>query len=297
MKVVCVTPAGRRATLSILKTYMDKLYTLGVINEWHLWFNVKNDDDREYVLSLENDYTKIIRLFDKEEPGFGTASVISRFFSYCNDPYTVYVRLDDDIVYIDIDGFKRFIQFRIADTTHFMVYPLIINNIFTSAFLQKNGVLRYPQSSDILERWKKILSQVNVEDIRSRDVSTIRMHHYFPGSSFLDPLYWGDTQFCEFLHRSFIENIKSQTIPSMYIPNTELSNFECISIQAISWRGEDMTGIPNLDEEGWIGFFYPLLNKKPNILYGSCTVAHYSYYNQLPHLNTTDILESYRAFT
>jgi hypothetical protein len=295
MKVVCVTPAGRRATLSILKTYMDKLYSRGVINEWHLWFNVKNDGDREYVLSLENDYTKIIRLFDREQPGFGTPSVIGHFFSYCNDPDTVYVRLDDDIVYIDIDGFKRFIQFRIADTTHFMVYPLIINNIFTSAFLQKNGVLRYPRSSDILERWKSVQSQINVDNVRSRDVTTLRLHDYFPGSAFLDPLYWGDTQFCEFLHRGLLENTKNPE--KLYIPNVELTNFECVSIQAISWRGEDMKGVPTEEEESWIGFYYPMINNKPNILYGSCVVGHYSYYIQLPHLNTTDILARYKAIT
>jgi len=296
MKVICVTPAGRRETLSILKTYIDKLHDLGIINEWHLWFNVKNDADREYVLSLENEYIKIVRLFDKEKEGFGTPTAIGYFFSYCNDPDAIYVRLDDDIVYIDVEGFKRFIKFRIADTTHFMVYPVIINNIFGSAFLQKYGKLHYPRTSDILERWKQIKNTLNVDEIRSREPSTLRLHDYFKGSAFLDPLLWGDVRFCEFVHRLLIENAK--TPEKLYIPNTELSNHECMSIQCISWRGADMKdGIPTEEEESWIAFFYPLLANKTNILYGSCVIGHYSHYNQLYHLNTTDVLSKYKELS
>ena len=54
---------------------------------------------------------------------------------------------------------------------------------------------------------------------------------------------------------------------------------------------------PNMNES--YNKYTSLLNfgNKPNILYGSCVVGHYSYYNQLSRLNTTDILARYKAIT
>jgi hypothetical protein len=102
--------------------------------------------------------------------------------------------------------------------------------------------------------------------------------------------------FCEFVHRVLIENAKKPE--KLYIPNTELSDYECMSIQCISWRGADMkNGIPTEEEESWIAFFYPLLANKTNILYGSCVVGHYSCYNQLSYLNTTDVLSKYKELS
>jgi hypothetical protein len=292
MKVIVVSPVGRKSTLTILKKYIDKLKERGIIDEWHLWFNVKHDEDRDYVLSLENEYTKIIRLFDKEHPGFGTPSTIGYFFTSCCDPDSIYIRLDDDIVYVDIEGFKNLVEFRKADRTHFLVYPIIINNIFSSAFLQKYNAITYPKSSNLIERWAARESSIRTTEIAGRDVTTLRLHDYYKGSTFLDSLYWADSQFCEFIHRKLLENI---TTPNkLYIQNIELSNHECMSIQAISWRGEDMKGVPTEEEESWLAYFNPKLTGKKNILFGTCVVGHYSHYNQLAALNRTDILDQYR---
>jgi hypothetical protein len=172
------------------------------------------------------------------------------------------------------------------------VYPIIVNNIFASAFLQKYRAFDYPQRSNLIERWAATESTISTAEIKKRDIKSLRLHDYYKGSAFLDSLYWADTHFCEFIHRKLLDNTK--TPAALYIPNTELTNHECMSIQAISWRGEDMKGVPTEEEESWLAYFNPKLTGKKNILFGTCVVGHYSHYNQLAALNRTDILVQYK---
>ena len=62
---------------------------------------------------------------------------------YTRDRYPdhVIIKCDDDIVYIDIDGFADFISRRLADRTSLLAFPSIVNNGVCAHYQQNAGLL------------------------------------------------------------------------------------------------------------------------------------------------------------
>ena len=56
-------------------------------------------------------------------------------------PDHVIVKCDDDIVYIDVDGFADFIKRRVADRTSLLAFPSIVNNGVCAHYQQNAGLL------------------------------------------------------------------------------------------------------------------------------------------------------------
>ena len=52
-RIIVVTPAGRKAYLEILKTYILKDES---IDEWILWDNCRLESDRIYIKNLAKNY-------------------------------------------------------------------------------------------------------------------------------------------------------------------------------------------------------------------------------------------------
>ena len=53
---------------------------------------------------------------------------IFRFFKYASDPNSVYIRLDDDVLYLEPNFCKKMFNFRIENKEPFVVFGNIINN-------------------------------------------------------------------------------------------------------------------------------------------------------------------------
>ena len=105
MKLIVVTPAGREKYLRLLSHYILKSPE---VSEWHLWDNCRKDADRAYLHGLaESDPRCSIKTLPGADGGFG---IIGDFFRFCDDPEALYLRLDDDIVFIADDFFSRFIE-------------------------------------------------------------------------------------------------------------------------------------------------------------------------------------------
>jgi hypothetical protein len=132
-KVIVITPAGRKRYLEILVEYVKRLK--GIVDEYHIWLNTEDKKDIEYIKSLASDYIKVI-----EKPGPYHNNGIYRFFPYCIQPKTVYVRFDDDIVFLDNnEAFINFVKYRIAHPEYFLLYANIINNSIISHLHHRLG--------------------------------------------------------------------------------------------------------------------------------------------------------------
>src|SRR5881392_2415740 len=99
-KVVAVTPAGRKRYLAVLLPYVLKNRHL--IDEYQLWVNTKDDWDIGYIKSVRDKWPELIRLIWPSIPAAGSASVF-QFYRYCTAERTIYIKLDDDICFIQ-DG-------------------------------------------------------------------------------------------------------------------------------------------------------------------------------------------------
>jgi hypothetical protein len=62
-------------------------------------------------------------------------------FKFANDINSIYIRLDDDIVYLEPTFLHKMFNFRLANEEPFIIYGNIINNAVISHFHQKNELL------------------------------------------------------------------------------------------------------------------------------------------------------------
>ena len=79
MKVIAVTPAGRRRYLELLAKY---ILSDSAVAEWHLWDNCRDPADRAYIQSLTHPKIKVVSLPNSQ----GDNRSINKFYRTMTDP-------------------------------------------------------------------------------------------------------------------------------------------------------------------------------------------------------------------
>ena len=264
MNKIIVTPSGRKCYLEILLKYMQHEKSMSSFDEWHLWLNTNVPDDVAYIKSLPSIYPWI-HCVEIPDITCVSSSNICRFFKFACDPQCVYIRIDDDIVYIEPGMFDRLFTFRIENVEPFIVYGNIINNAVIAHIHQRN------------QRFQANLKSGNI---------------------CMDAVGWNNSEFAESLHRAFLHDIENKQVDKWHSSfNTWwLWDYERVSINCISWLGstfKEFDGEVGIDEEQWLSVEKPRQLLKPNVILGNAVVAHYAFYTQREYLNTTDILQKY----
>jgi hypothetical protein len=261
MKLIVVTPAGRERYLRLLSHHVLKSPD---VHEWQLWDNCRNDSDRAYLRQLAaSDPRCIIKTLPHANGGF---NVIGDFFRFCDDPDAFYLRLDDDVVFIEDGFFQRFMARVTAERGSAIWYaPMIINNAICNSLLKQ-------------------LSGVRIEGPLTSQASC--------------EFSWAHASFPQTLHPVFVEAVRTGQLEAFRVPDREirLSRF---SINAIGFFGSDIVGLgdrfhpPSGDEEEWLSVTLPTKLDRPGKIFGDLIVAHFSFYTQERQLLRTNILDSY----
>jgi hypothetical protein len=262
MKRIIVTPAGRKRYLSVLLKNLIKCKD--EFDSWSIWINTENQADIDYILELQDGYDFINAVFPKTKvntdwPGLS----IHQFFRDCVDEDSMYLRLDDDIIFIKKGSIDTVFNRRKLSTENFLIYGNTLNNVLMS-FLQ--------------QKVNSILTHVEV------------------GYNPLDPVGWSNGQFAEDIHRLFFEKHANGEIEHFNLPDVLFSNYEHVSINAICWRGDEFAkfnGEVNEDEERWLCCVKTKELQKPNLMIGDTLFVHYAYYPQRVHVDSTDVLSLY----
>jgi hypothetical protein len=263
-KLIIVTPAGREKYLRLLSHYVLRSPEVA---EWQLWDNCRNDSDRAYLRRLA---ATDPRIHVKELPGAdGNFGIIGSFFRFCDDPRALYLRLDDDIVFIEDGFFPRYIDKALGERGKALWFaPLIINNAICGSLI-------------------KNLSKVIVEGPISCQA--------------MCPYSWAFPSFPEALHPAFIEAIRSSRLDDFRCPDREvrLSRF---SINALGFFGDEKLALGDLfmppgylGEEEWLSAILPAKLDRAGKILGDLLVAHFSFYTQERRLLQTNILDEYYA--
>jgi len=262
LKVVVVTPAGRKRYLEVLVPQVAALRP--IVDEYRLWVNTENQEDIKYMEALEKEYKGFIKL-DRLKDGqqFENNLSIYYFFKNCCDPNTIYVRFDDDVVYIDKENFAKFVEFRFKHPEFYLVYGNILNNSVITYLHQKFGKL-------------PLIKGMHAEYLCTGDNG------------------WKSTEFAEGLHRIILKNSPENfRFPGVWI----LSEYERVSINCISWKGEGFDGNVGKDEEMWLSCDRPRELKRPNCIFGDFVCVHYAFHVQREKLDQTDILKQYKCIS
>jgi hypothetical protein len=294
-RVVAFTPYGRKSTVSILAEYLRRDHERGILDEWWLCLNTDADQvgDLRYAYELARMYSWV-KL--KERPK-GVARLHPKqrntgyFYRYMTDPDTVYVRFDDDIIFVDEHAIERLVTARIRmQGTALTTFGLIWNNSICSYFLQRHG--KIPEDSEE----------------GSGPFKRIREPYC------MDPIGWADGEFAVALHELLLDRLEGAPYidgdevqevcePFFLYQDVPLAPRQQFSVSFFAVSGEDYRRLspPGVldypEEEHWHTVHAPERFGLGNVIVGDSLVSHYTFYPQGNIVRATNILERYRALT
>jgi hypothetical protein len=267
-----VSPCGRKKYLEILLPNLLK--NKKHFNEWHLWVNTEITEDREYIneLVMKYDWIKAIIRPTHEKVAWND---IYQFWKYYKNPKTVYIRLDDDIVYIERDFIKKLAQFTQENPQYIVVFGNINNNGIVSHIHQRLNAFNYPYH-----------------------ISYFPFNELYNGTP--DGLY-NAAQVAEVVHREFIKRVLNGENHKYYFPQWDIDwNMpgQRIFINAMAWLGGSFkkhnVDVP-FDEEFYITQTLPQLAKMPTTICGTALCSHFAFGPQRHFgLDDTGLLKEYK---
>lgn len=280
MKVITVTPAGRKHYLEILAEYL--LRNRRYISEHHFWLNTAVKKDIAYIEMLAAKHPDFFKINRKKMLRKTVNSIWQYYKDYVDDD-TIYIKFDDDICFFEKDAVKNLIEQRINNPKPLFVFGSIVNNAVCSHFFQKKEIIPL--------QWGEV------------------------GYECLDNNGWRNPVFAEKIHRKFVEDIKSDNLNRWKIDHVIMNDFKRFSIGVMCWFGRDLKGLPELNlcfdetidyrtgawrfihsDESLLSQDLPQRMNRPNEICGNALFSHFSFYIQKDCLELcTVLLEEYRA--
>ncbi|MBV9122739.1 MAG: hypothetical protein JO112_05240 [Planctomycetes bacterium] len=258
-RVIAVTLAGRRPYLEILAAY--SLRDRGVIDEHHLWVNTAQPQDVAYLHGLAGRFPDYFRIVPaRVPPGPGA---YAHFYRPCQEPGTLYLKLDDDICFIERGAVAGLLDFRLRHPDYFLVSGNVVNTFMTSHVYQTRGLLDHRRGTAAWDPFS--------------------------------PVSWAGGGFAEYVHRTFLAACEDG-LEAWRFPTVEVR--QRLSINVVCWRGEDFAafdGVVGGDDEPWLSEVKPRELGRCCALQGGGLFAHFAYFTQRAHLEGTDLLSRYRA--
>jgi hypothetical protein len=267
-RIVTVTPAGRRRYLRVLHRHL--LRHRDVIDKHIWWVNTVDPEDVAYLESLAAAYPGFYELW-RHDPALRLTEVsawdIHRFYPRACDPDTTYIRMDDDIVWLDGDAIARLAACRRAHPEPFLVYGNIVNNARCNYLHQQNGA---------------VAGEVGELTWRCNC-----------------PLGWKDPVNAGRFHANFFRHLGAGTTGRYRFDDRVLDGYERFSINVISWLGRDFAefaGEVGHDEERWLSVIKPHGSGRPAMICGDALFVHFAYFTQRDYLEAeTNFLDAYTA--
>ena len=258
--VLCI-PAGRRRYMEVL---IPQLLRETGWDELQVWVNTNDADDISYLNGLPALDQRIRLLQLPAGVAANGGWTIHHFYPHCIDEDTVYIRLDDDVCWIEPGTIAKLAAVRIRNQMPFLIYPIIVNNAIVTHIWQALG--------------------------------KISANNYIHAQC-MDNIGWKNPKFAENLHRMFLGALAQNNIDHFKFPTRAIA-LSRMSINCIAWLGREFAKfsgrLGSNDEEEWLSVTRPTQLGVHNLIYGDSIVAHFSFYTQRDHLDTTDILSRYK---
>jgi hypothetical protein len=202
MKRIVVTPAGRRRYLSLLAGHLSAQKP--DFDEWHLWVNTMEQEDIAFMKSLAEDHPWIRLQFLGTGEFYAKNLSIRHFYKYATHSDATYLRLDDDIVFMEPGFCRAVFQRRESERKHLLIFPSIVNNACHSFIRHARGTLT----------------------IQGTRVSSYCM----------DEVMWRDSEFAAKQHEIFLECCRVSNFDLFRFPPLSVGPSR-ISVNACAWRG------------------------------------------------------------
>lgn len=275
-KIVICTPAGREKYLSVFKHFVYRKMEEGLIDGWQLWLNTIKPSDIAYIESMgvENPKVKVMRIDEAINPTWKNCNPLQtyKFFAFAHDDDTIYIRFDDDIVWVEEGAIEKICKARIDVPDAFLIYPNIINSTICTSWHQEIGAL-------------------------SEEAGVVRKE--IPGNpdfAYLDEFNYTDSKLIDHIHKTFQKRYEEKTLGAYYLPNKSFSDYKRFSICSIAWWGKDKLA-PGPVEEPQLAWELPIEFQRPVFFVGNALMVHFNYHTQEDYMETTDHLEFFKRIT
>jgi hypothetical protein len=266
-KVILTVFAGREDRMPILNSYVLQLLNKGLIDEYHIWNLTRKGEDEVWLRnwvreqqSQRKNSSKII-LFQPKKKEY--RSVYAHYYAnrktHVND---IFIKMDDDIAYIDLEHFKQFVEFRAAkeNEKYWLVSANVINNGVCAFYQQKQNPKTF-FISPVDNKPKRTLS--------------------YPPAGLCGEL-WESGEMALEMHEWFLSDKGLEN--TRYLNLQELPLGDRISINTISWLGRDLENMAEVarpgDDEHLLSVELSKQFQRPNIIFGPFVVSHLSFGKQ-----------------
>lgn len=261
-KVVCNTAAGRRRYMQYL---LPPILASDVVDRYDIWINTVDACDIEFFKLIAQKYPKVNLVWQPDGIVNGISS-INAFYKTCVEEDAIYVKMDDDVVWMEPDFFEKMVAFRIDNPDYFLVSPLVINNALCTYILQIAGKLKL----------KKYMNA--------------RSNH---------SILWKSGGFAVELHDWFLRTqLPNQKYKSLYCGKRPIA-MNRFSINSILWFGKAMKafeGVVPGDDEEYLSCIKPAELGLANCINGDAIISHFAFHSQREYLDRENILERYGDF-
>lgn len=264
-KLIICTPSGRKQCLEILANYIKKDWD--IIDEWQLWVNTTDELDLEYIKELAGtDKRIILKHVDPKYPmdPLNRQWNLHLFYRDCKED-AVYIRIDDDICYIEPGAIKRLAEFRLENPKPFIAYGNTLNNSLMSYIQTRLG--------------------------------NFTIEHGIPKYETFDEVGLKSGEFFLDVHKDVLKSVKDGTLDKYKFGKWMLYDYEHYSITVSSFLGETIKNLgrdvqPNDELE--LNIEIPKLLGEYNIILGDALFVHYRYYYQMESLRAMEVdIDSY----
>lgn len=258
-RIVCVTPAGRRRYMKLL---VPQVLASPLVDRYDIWVNTGDQGDLAFLAGLAK-LDPRVRLVPHPEGRSPAVESIGQFHRTACDADSIYIRLDDDVVWLEPGFFETLLRFRIDHPEYLLVMPLIVNNALCSFQLQILG-----------------------------KISPTR----YLRAAYMDEFGWRDPYLALGLHRLLLDLIGRGESARLHLPAREIS-LNRFSINSICWFGSDLAPLARDitgEEEEELSLTLPARLGRRNCFCGNTIAAHFSFIHQRDKLERSGLLEEYR---
>lgn len=264
-RVVVFSPAGRPRTMDLLIPYVCAARPL--VDEYMFWLNTMNAEHETWIRQVaesDPDFFRIVEV--TEQPEKKDASRLYHFWRHVTDPNTIYIRLDDDVVFVAPSTIERLLMERVANPDPVLIAPLVINNACSTHLLQKEGII--PD----YDPKHAVCQPVSMEC--------------------LDRTGWRNPVFASYLHEAVMPMLATKQLHKLTVSDYQLPFKHRFSINCICFNGADIDpsriGIAEEADVCKLGG-----NERRSLIIGNGLVAHYAFGGHYRILDREPVLNWY----
>lgn len=260
-RIVCVTPAGRRRYMRLLA---PQILASPLVDRYDVWVNTLQPADLAFFDALAA-LDPRVRLVPQPSGKIAGSHSIAPFHDHATDADTIYIRFDDDIVWIQPDFFERFLEHRIANRDYLLTMPLIINNAVCTAVLAETGKVK--------------LSRLVRFDA-------------------MDRIGWLDGTFAIAVHDMFLDLVERGDWARLHGGSYPIA-LNRFSINCISWFGDELARHPGIigvaEEYDWT-VLSSLRTGRANCIFTGAIASHYAFFTQRFYMDASPMAARYEAW-